>query len=135
MPRGNGIICCGKNNAGEGERMKLEIFLIDSSESWTTIWSDENYNPNAKDSESLLMKGAVDFALATVIATYFKGAFGVSRCSISASAGVLRQRVKCSGRNVRLEANYKGVMAPVEDNSSMDREFEIELRLDLASPS
>lgn len=113
--------------------MKLEIFLLDSNGSRTTIWSDENYNPNVKGSASALMTEAVNFALTTVFATYFKGAFGVSYYPISASAGVLKRRVKCSGRSVRLVANNNGVMEPVEDRSSPDREFEVELRLDAAS--
>lgn len=113
--------------------MKLEIFLIDSNGVRTPVWSDENYKSSVKGGASALLGEAVKFALTSVFATYFKGSFGVSYLPISASAGVLKQRIKCSGRSVHLVANEKGIMVPVEDNSSPDREFEVELRLDASS--
>ena len=113
--------------------MKLEIFLIGSDGARTPVWSDENYKTSVKGSASALLNEAVSFALTTVFAPYFNGPFGISYLPISASAGVLKQRVKCSGRSTRLVSDEKGVMVPVEDNSSPDREFEVELRLDASS--
>ena len=113
--------------------MKLNIFLLGSNGSRSLVWSDEDYRPGVKGGASALLNEAVRLALTTVISTYFNGVFGISYSPIIASAGVLRQRIRCSGRNVRLEANDNGIMMPIEDNSSPDREFDVELRLDAAS--
>jgi len=112
--------------------MKLEVFLLGEGTSRDLVFEDADYHPMTRGGVSSLMKEAANHVLETVVLKYFKDGFGLSTSRISASAGVVRQRLICGGRNVVLKP-VDGRMVPVEDRSSPDREFEIVLRLDADS--
>lgn len=109
--------------------MKLEVYLLGEDSSRNLVLDDSDYRPKAKGGVAALMKEVLDYVVGKVVLNYFKDGFGLSSSRVSVSAGVLRQRLSCGGRNVVLKA-VDGRMVPVEDRSSPDREFEIVVRLD-----
>lgn len=112
--------------------MRLEIFLVGSDGRRIPVWSDMNYRPQNKGGASVLLDEAVSFALKTVVLNYFDGGFGIEVSSVSASAGVLKKRIKCLGKRIGSEAQGANNIPPTE-NLSSELEFEVELRLDADS--
>lgn len=109
--------------------MKIEVYLLGEGTSRDLVFDDPDYRPKTKGGVAALMKEVSEYVVGKVVIKYFTDGFGLSSSRVSVSAGVLRQRLSCGGRNVVLQAG-DGRVVPVENRSSPDREFEIVVRPD-----
>lgn len=108
--------------------MKLVVHEVQDVNIRKLLYQSDTFVPSTTRNVTVVLEEAFAFALSAVIGSFFSDAFGVSKMKPVVNGRLVSQRIKCSGRNVRM-AEVDGRVVPVEDKSAPDRTFEIVVEL------